>query len=87
VVNLLAGMSKISWRTFLFYNLTGSAAYSITYILFGYFFGTQWKRLEAWLGPLPLYLICAAVILIVLGVIFRNYLLSFWSRRFSKARG
>ena len=30
VVNLLAGLSKMSWRTFLFYNLTGSAAYSAT---------------------------------------------------------
>jgi|ERR1022692_230955 membrane protein DedA with SNARE-associated domain len=86
VANLLAGMSKMSWRTFLFYNLTGSAAYSITYILLGYFFGKQWKRLEAWLGPTTLYLIFAAIILILLGVLFRNALSSFWVRRFSKTR-
>jgi hypothetical protein len=35
----------------LFYNLTGSAAYSTVYILIGYFFGKQWKLLAAWLGP------------------------------------
>jgi membrane protein DedA with SNARE-associated domain len=86
VANLLAGMSKMSWRTFLFYNLIGSAAYSITYILLGYFFGKQWKRLEAWLGPTTLYLIFAAIILILLGVLFRNALSSFWVRRFSKTR-
>jgi membrane protein DedA with SNARE-associated domain len=86
VANLLAGMSKMSWRTFLFYNLIGSAAYSITYILLGYFFGKQWKRLEAWLGPTTLYLIFAAIILILLGVLFRNALSSFWARRFSKTR-
>jgi membrane protein DedA with SNARE-associated domain len=56
VVNLLAGMAKIPWRIFLFYNLTGSAAYSVSYILIGYFFGKKWKLLEAWLGPTALYL-------------------------------
>ena len=86
VVNLLAGMSKMPWRTFLFYNLTGSAAYSTTYILLGYFFGKQWKRLAAWLGPVPLYLILAAIILIVLGVLFRHSLSVFWARRISKTR-
>jgi membrane protein DedA with SNARE-associated domain len=72
VVNLLAGMSKMPWRTFLFYNLTGSAVYSTSYVLIGYFFGKQWKLLKAWLGPGPLYLILAAIILIVLAMLFRK---------------
>jgi membrane protein DedA with SNARE-associated domain len=71
-------------RTFLFFNLTGSAAYSTTYILLGYFFGKQWKRLVAWLGPVPLYLILAAITLIALGVLFRHPISDFWARRFSK---
>jgi membrane protein DedA with SNARE-associated domain len=79
-------MSKMPWRTFLFYNLTGSAAYSTTYILLGYFFGKQWKRLVAWLGPVPLYLILAGIILIVLGVLLRKPLSELWARRFSKTR-
>jgi membrane protein DedA with SNARE-associated domain len=86
VVNLLAGMSKMPWRTFLFYNITGSAAYSTTYILLGYFFGKQWKRLESWLGPVPLYLILAIIILVVLAVHFRKSLSGLWARRFSKRR-
>jgi membrane protein DedA with SNARE-associated domain len=45
--NLLAGMSKMRWREFLFYNLAGSVAYTIAYILVGYFFGKKWKQLEA----------------------------------------
>ncbi len=36
--NLLTGMGKMQWRTFLFYNLTGSAAYTTGYTLLGYFF-------------------------------------------------
>ena len=86
VVNLLAGMSKMSWRTFLFYNLTGSAAYATTYTLLGYFFGKKWKLLEAWLGPVPLYVILAGIALIVVGVIFRHSLSKFLESNFSKGR-
>ena len=86
VVNLLAGMSKMPWRTFLFYNLTGSAAYATTYILIGYFFGKKCKLLEAWLGPTALYLILAGIVLVVLGMIFRHSLSEFWSCLFSKNR-
>jgi membrane protein DedA with SNARE-associated domain len=84
VANLLAGMSKMQWRTFLFYNLTGSAAYTTTYILIGYFFGKKWKQLEAWLGPTALYLIFAGIFLMVLGVVFRHSLTKFLAWHFSK---
>jgi membrane protein DedA with SNARE-associated domain len=78
--NLLAGMSKMTWRTFLFYNFTGSAAYSTVYILIGYFFGKKWKLLEAWLGPTALYFILTGMVLMVLGVIFRHTIIGFWAR-------
>jgi len=84
VVNLLAGMSKMSWRIFLFYNLAGSAAYTITYILLGYFFGKQWKLVQAWLGPTIPYVILAAMTLITLAVIFRLSLSRFWGRHSTK---
>ena len=86
VVNLLAGMSKMPWRVFLFYNFTGSAAYATTYTLIGYFFGKKWKLIEAWLGPTALYLILAGIALIVLGVIFRKSFSEFLPRLFSKNR-
>ncbi|MGA2685200.1 MAG: DedA family protein [Verrucomicrobiota bacterium] len=83
-VNLLAGMAKIQWRTFLFYNLTGSAAYTTGYILIGYFFGKQWKQLEAWLGPTALYLMLAGMAIVAFAVIFRHSLSGSWARLFSK---
>jgi membrane-associated protein len=86
VVNLLAGMAKMPWRIFLFYNLTGSAAYTTTYILIGYFFGKEWKQLEIWLGSTGLYLILAGIMLIVLAVIFRRPVSGFWARLFPKKR-
>ena len=86
VANLLAGMSKMPWRTFLFYNLTGSAAYTTTYILIGYFFGKKWKLLVAWLGPTALYVILTGIAIVVFAVIFRNSLSGFWARLFPKNR-
>jgi membrane protein DedA with SNARE-associated domain len=90
VVNLLAGISKMRWRTFLFYNLTGSAAYSTTYILIGYFFGKQWKLLEARFGPTTLYLIFAGLVIVILCGIFRHTIFEYWERlspkNFGKAR-
>ena len=54
VANLFAGMSKVPWRIYLFYNLTGSVAYTASYILIGYFFGKQWLLVETWLGSMML---------------------------------
>jgi membrane protein DedA with SNARE-associated domain len=86
VANLLAGMAKMPWRTFLFYNLTGSAAYTATYILVGYYFGKEWKWLVARLGSTTLYLMLAGLVLIILGVIYRKALSAFLARHFSKER-
>jgi membrane-associated protein len=86
VVNLLAGMAKMRWRIFLFYNITGSAAYTTTYILIGYFFGKKWKLIEAWLGPMGLYLIFAGLAIVFLGVLFRNSVSRYWAYIYSKMR-
>ena len=84
--NLLAGMSKMRWPIFLLYNLTGSAAYTVSYILLGYFFGKRWKLFEAWLGPTLLYAIFAVVVLAILGMTFRHELSERWVRPFSRKR-
>ena len=84
--NLLAGMAKMPWSIFLFYNLTGSMVCATGYILIGYFLGKKWKLLEAWLGSTALYLILAGIALIVLGVIFRKLFSGFLVRLFPKTR-
>jgi membrane protein DedA with SNARE-associated domain len=84
--NLLAGMAKMPWRIFLFYNLTGSIVCGVSYILIGYFFGKKWKLLEAWLGSTTLYMILTGIALIVLGVIFRHSVSEFLTRDFYKKR-
>ncbi len=84
--NVLAGMSKIPWRIYLFYNFTGSAAYTVTYVLIGYFFGKQWKQLEVWLGFTTSYVVLAGIVLVAVCVIFRDPLSRFRARLFSPRR-
>ena len=81
--NLLAGIAKMKWRVFLFYDLTGSAVYATSYILIGYFFGKKWKLLVTWLGPTALYSILGSLALLVLVVVFRHRLYGFLTRIFS----
>jgi membrane-associated protein len=81
--NLLAGMTKISWSSFLFFNITGSAAYTITYVLLGYWFGKKWKLLVTWLGPTAFYLLLGGIAFVVIGVIFRHRLSKLLVRLFS----
>jgi membrane protein DedA with SNARE-associated domain len=75
---VLAGMTKMSWRTFLFYNFIGSAGSTAGYILIGYFFGKEWKYVEAWFRPMWLYLSLVGISLIACGVIFRRSLSRLW---------
>ena len=82
IPNVLAGVAKMRWRVFLFYNLTGSSIYTALYILLGYYFGKQWAFLEAWLGPSSIYLILQGIVLMVLAVIFRNFIYRLWTKIF-----
>jgi membrane protein DedA with SNARE-associated domain len=80
--NLLAGMTKMRWRTFLLYDLAGSVAFASSYILIGYVVGKQWQLLETWFGPTALYLVVAGIILIVPAILFRSSLSALLSRCF-----
>ncbi len=80
VASLLEGTTTISWLPFLWLNLAGSAAYTMVYVLLGYFLGKQWKLLQAWLGQTALYAIMVAIALIVLGIVFRHTLSRYAAR-------
>jgi membrane protein DedA with SNARE-associated domain len=86
VANLLEGTTKISWRGYLWFNLAGSAAYTILYILLGYFFGRRWKLLQTWIGPTGLYAIMAGIALTVLAFTFRHALVQYAARFSYKSR-
>jgi membrane-associated protein len=86
IPNVLAGMAKMRWGIFLFYNLTGSAIYAAGFILLGHFLGKRWKLLEAWLGPAAIYLILGGIALITPIVIFRRFFYNLWIEFFPGKR-
>ena len=86
VTGLLSGMWKTPLRTFLFYNLAGSAAYAFLFTLAGYLFGKKWETLKTWIGPTVLYLILIAGGLIILWWFLRRSLHEFIVHHLPKSR-
>jgi membrane protein DedA with SNARE-associated domain len=69
---LVAGISRMHWRTFLFYNVLAGAVWTTASILLGYLFSGSLDRLEEWMGSVIVLL----VVLIVLTLI--SYLAYRW---------
>ena len=67
---LVAGISRMHWRTFLLYNILGGATWATASVLVGYFPGGSFGLVERWIGR------ATALLFIVLAVGVVLYLLS-----------
>lgn len=54
---VLAGASRMRWRTFFLWNLLGGVAWATIYGALGYLFGASWSLLERWVGHTGLFLL------------------------------
>jgi len=61
---LLAGSSRMQWRTFAIYNTLGALLWSFTITLVGFFFGRSWDVLEHWIKGAGLIALGIAVLTI-----------------------
>lgn len=61
---LLAGASRMQWRTFFIFNTLGAITWATCYGVLGYFFGASWSLLERWIGHAGLLLLA----LLALGI-------------------
>ncbi|MER7584493.1 DedA family protein [Kitasatospora sp. NPDC097691] len=77
LVPSLAGMSRMPYRRFLFYNALGGVAWGVGFTLLGYFAGAAYTRVEGTVGR---------VAAIAIGVIIAVTLLVWFLRR-HRARG
>lgn len=68
---LLAGASRMRWRTFFVWNLLGALTWAICYAALGYLFGASWQALERWVGHAGLFL-AALIAIAVVVVLFRR---------------
>lgn len=51
LISIPAGLSEMSWRTFLIYSGIGTAAWTTLLALLGYGLGSQYEQVGAWLDP------------------------------------
>jgi membrane protein DedA with SNARE-associated domain len=66
---IFAGANMMPWRDFLFANVTGSIAWSLSYGYAAYALGRQFERLQ---GPVVIIIAAITVIGIVVGGVFVN---------------
>jgi membrane protein DedA with SNARE-associated domain len=69
---LLAGSSRMHWRTFALYNMMGAVLWSFTITLTGYFFGRSWELLERWVKGAGLILLGLAVVVVITMIVLRR---------------
>jgi membrane protein DedA with SNARE-associated domain/membrane-associated phospholipid phosphatase len=61
---LVAGISRMRWATFLFYNALGGAVWATAVVLVGYFLGSSIGLVERWLGRATLVLALVVVLVV-----------------------
>lgn len=86
VTGLLAGMGRMPWRPFLFYNLAGSVAYAFCYASAGYFFGGSWDLLEGWAGKAAVYSLTSLLLFAVIVFFLRRPVSLFLERFFKNSK-
>jgi membrane protein DedA with SNARE-associated domain len=65
---LLAGSSRMQWRTFAIFNMLGALLWAFVITLAGYFFGRSWEVLERWIkgtGMIALAIAIVAVVVVI----------------------
>ncbi len=66
IIPFIAGLTKMDFKKFLFYNVTSAFIAAPVYLLFGYFFGESWRRLRHLHGAPE---IAFLILVIVIGAI------------------
>jgi len=69
IVNILSGLSKISFKKFLIYALSGEIIYVLFFASLGYIFGVEWENIQditAWASDF----IFVVIAIIILGIIY-----------------
>jgi len=68
---LVAGMSRMHWGTFIFYNALGGAVWATAVVLAGYFLGRSLGVVERWTGQASVLLLALVVLALVLYLLYR----------------
>jgi membrane protein DedA with SNARE-associated domain len=50
ILSIIAGMAKMSFAKFNFYNIVGAIVWVNLYVLLGFYFGHEWRRIDAFVS-------------------------------------
>jgi membrane protein DedA with SNARE-associated domain len=63
---LFAGASRMPWRTFFLYNVSGAVVWAIVIGAIGHIFGDSWPILEKWIGRSGVILLASVLVIAVI---------------------
>ena len=69
---LLAGSSRMRWRTFAVYNMMGAVLWSFVITLAGYFFGRSWELLERWVKGAGMIALAIALVVVITMIVLKR---------------
>lgn len=69
---ILAGVAKMNYRKFLFYNIIGAILWAIGMALLGFFLGLSVPGIEKYILPIILLIIFLSVLPIIFNIIFKK---------------
>ncbi|GMR04125.1 MAG: hypothetical protein BMS9Abin23_0014 [Thermodesulfobacteriota bacterium] len=67
-----AGMLKMDYPRFLFYNVTGGVLWTVSFTLLGYFFGESWHVIERWSGRTGVFILFIIVVSAAFYYVYRK---------------
>ncbi|MDD5198084.1 MAG: DedA family protein [Candidatus Gracilibacteria bacterium] len=70
-VNILAGLTKITYKKFLFYDIAGEFIYVILFAGLGYIFSDQWETISRISGDTTSILVLIIILLVLFTVLWR----------------
>ncbi|GBE00124.1 inner membrane protein YghB [bacterium BMS3Abin07] len=68
----VAGMSRMPYRSFVFYNVSGGILWSVSFTLLGYFFGQSWQLIEKWSGRAGVFVLFMFLVVAGFGYLYRT---------------
>jgi undecaprenyl-diphosphatase len=73
VISIVAGMSHMKTRVFNFYNAIGALVWAACYITLGYFFGQEWRAIDAYMRDVTRG-VMVAVLVVIAGYVAIKYI-------------
>jgi membrane-associated protein len=70
---ILAGVGKMHYRTFLFWNISGALLWGFSVILFGYYLGKQFSGAEKYILPGVILAVIVSTVPLILRTLYRAY--------------